>query len=122
MTAAEALDVLMPREALKQVLLNLLLNAREAAPSDSGVEVVASREERTGRVRLDVLDRGPGIPHEILDRIFDPFFTTKDSLHGVGLGLYTAESLVRAAGGVLEASNREDGRGARFTVVLPAVA
>jgi signal transduction histidine kinase len=119
--AAEGLEVRIAAEALKQVLLNLVLNAREAAPEGSTVEVVAIREhDDPQRIRVEVLDRGPGIPGHLMDRIFDPFFTTKDSVHGVGLGLYTAESLVRAAGGVLRASNRADGPGARFSVILPA--
>ena len=116
------LGVRMPREALKQVLLNLLLNAREAGGAEGSIEMVASRGGGLGQVRIDVLDRGTGIPDEIVDRIFDPFFTTKEAVHGVGLGLYTAESLVRAAGGALEAANRTDGPGARFTVILPAAA
>ncbi|MDH3204984.1 MAG: HAMP domain-containing histidine kinase [Gemmatimonadota bacterium] len=116
------LAVRMPREALKQVLLNLLLNAREAGGSEGSIEIVASRDEALGQVRIDVLDRGTGVPDEIADRIFDPFFTTKEAVHGVGLGLYTAESLVRAAGGALEAANRTDAPGTRFTVILPAAA
>jgi len=120
--ASGDLAVRMPREALKQVLLNLLLNAREAAPSNGSVRVVVARDSSGDSVRLEVLDRGPGIPAAIADRIFDPFFTTKDDVHGVGLGLYTAESLVRAAGGVLEAASRTDGPGSRFTVILPVAA
>ena len=107
-----------PPDDLKQVLLNLVLNAVEAAPAGSPVEIVARREN--GRVRLEVLDRGPGLAPDVGDRIFDPFFTTKDEVHGVGLGLYTAEGLVRAAGGTLSASNRDPGPGARFVVELRA--
>jgi len=81
------------------------------------VEIVAGPEN--GRVRLEVLDRGPGLAPEAAERVFDPFFTTKDEVHGVGLGLYTAEGLVRAAGGTLTASNRVPGPGARFVVELP---
>jgi len=106
-----------PPDDLKQVLLNLVLNAVEAAPEGSPVEIVAGREN--GRVRLEVLDRGPGLAPDAAERIFDPFFTTKDEVHGVGLGLYTAEGLVRAAGGTLTAANRQPGPGARFVVDLP---
>ena len=106
-----------PPDDLKQVLLNLVLNAVEAAPDGSPVEIVAGREN--GRVRLEVLDRGPGLEPGSEERIFDPFFTTKDEVHGVGLGLYTAEGLVRAAGGTLTAANRVPGPGARFVVELP---
>ena len=54
----------------------------------------------------------------MLRRVFDPFFTTKGAVHGVGLGLFVAEGLVRAAGGRLTATNRPEG-GARFRVELP---
>jgi signal transduction histidine kinase len=104
-------------DSLKQVLLNLGLNAREAMQEKGPIEIVAGREE--DRVRIEVLDRGPGIPGEILPRIFDPFFTTKSQVHGVGLGLFTAEALVRTYGGRIEASNRTDGPGARFTLDFP---
>jgi signal transduction histidine kinase len=107
-----------PPDDLKQVLLNLVLNALEAAPKDSPVEIVASRIE--DRVVLEVLDRGPGLDPDVENRIFDPFFTTKNDVHGVGLGLYTAEGLVRSAGGSLCAWNRDPGPGARFVVDVPA--
>ncbi len=104
-------------DSLKQVLLNLGLNAREAMRDQGPIEIVISSKE--GRVRLELLDRGPGIPPEILSRIFDPFFTTKSQVQGVGLGLFTAEAIVRTYGGRIEASNRTDGPGARFTIEFP---
>jgi signal transduction histidine kinase len=104
-------------DPLKQVLLNLVLNAREVSPDGAAVEMLIETAGDT--VRIDVLDRGPGIPEEVLSRVFDPFYTTKTDTRGVGLGLYTAEGLVRAAGGVLRASNRTDGPGARFSIELP---
>jgi C4-dicarboxylate-specific signal transduction histidine kinase len=70
-------------------------------------------------VRLDVLDRGPGIPDEAISKLFDPFFTTKHAVHGVGLGLFVAEGLIRRYGGRMEAANRDDGAGARVTVEGP---
>ncbi|MGD2069123.1 MAG: HAMP domain-containing sensor histidine kinase [Gemmatimonadota bacterium] len=106
-----------PPEALKQVLLNLVLNAREVSDAGASVEIVVRRREE--RVTVEVLDRGPGIPEDALERVFDPFFTTKDAVHGVGLGLFTAEALVRTYGGAISASNREDGLGARFSLELP---
>jgi signal transduction histidine kinase len=104
-------------DSLKQVLLNLGLNAREAMDDEGPMEMVVSEEG--DRIRIEVLDRGPGIPEEILPRIFDPFFTTKAQVHGVGLGLFTAEAIVRTYGGRIQAANRVDGPGARFTVELP---
>jgi signal transduction histidine kinase len=107
-------------DSLKQVLLNLGLNAREAMHDEGPMEIVLA--EGSGRVVIDVLDRGPGIPEEILPRIFDPFFTTKSQVQGVGLGLFTAEAIVRTYGGRIGASNRGDGPGARFTIEFPEAA
>jgi signal transduction histidine kinase len=104
-------------DAMKQVLLNLGLNAREAMEDQGPIEIVLSGAP--GKVRVEVMDRGPGIDEEILPRIFDPFFTTKKQVHGVGLGLFTAEAIVRTYGGRIEAANRGDGPGARFTIEFP---
>jgi len=68
---------------------------------------------------LEVVDRGPGIPEDVLPNIFDPFFTTKDAVTGVGLGLSVADGLVRRHGGRLEGANNEDGVGARFRIEMP---
>jgi len=108
----------MPPDALKQVLFNLVQNAREAAGPRGIVEVrVASGN---GSVRIDVVDEGPGIPDQAMARLFDPFFTTKDAVHGVGLGLFVAEGLARRYGGRMEARNRPDRGGALFRLEVPA--
>ena len=109
-------------DALKQVLVNLVQNAREAmrplrTGADARIEIAVRRDADT--VRVDVMDNGPGIAPEVLPRVFDPFFTTKESMDGIGLGLFVAEGVVRAAGGRLTARNREDG-GAVFHIALPA--
>jgi C4-dicarboxylate-specific signal transduction histidine kinase len=78
-------------------------------------------------VHIDARDNGPGIPADILSRVFDPFFTTKDAVHGVGLGLFVAEGLVRSAGGRITAANIDSSRdsaeggqhGAWFRIQLP---
>ncbi len=106
-------------DSLKQVLLNLGLNAGEAMGHEGPIEIVVTEGQE--KVMVEVLDRGPGIPEEILPRIFDPFFTTKAQLHGVGLGLFTAEAIVRTYGGRIGAANRQDGPGARFTIEFPRV-
>lgn len=112
-------------DALKQVLLNLVQNAREAladplrARPAPGRIVLTIRADGS-KVMIDVADDGPGIPADVLPRIFDPFFTTKGAVHGVGLGLFVAEGLVRTVGGRLTAANQAAG-GARFHVELPAV-
>jgi signal transduction histidine kinase len=105
-------------EALKQILLNLVQNARDAMEGSGSVEMRVS--SHNGVVVVDVLDQGPGIPDGDLPRIFDPFYSTKEEVRGVGLGLFTAEGLVRGAGGRITGRNREDGPGAWFRIELPA--
>lgn len=107
----------MSGDALKQVLFNLVLNAREAA-AEGPVEIVVSASRDP--VTIEVLDRGPGIPQDHLERIFDPFFSTKDKVRGVGLGLFMAQAMIQARRGRLFAENRGDGPGARFVLELPA--
>jgi signal transduction histidine kinase len=99
-------------DALKQVLINLSRNAREAHGTHLEIDV------RVDGV-ITVADDGPGIPAGLLPRIFDPFVSTKTAVHGVGLGLFVAEGLIRSAGGRIQASNRADGHGAVFTLDLP---
>lgn len=108
-------------DALRQVLLNLVQNAREAirgANTPDGRIAIGVRRDN-GRVTITVRDNGPGIPAELLTRVFDPFVTTKQQVHGVGLGLYVAESTVRTVGGTISAQNEPAG-GASFVIVLPA--
>ena len=109
-------DVAMAPDTLKQVLLTLAQNAREAMPEGGQVHVKAERHG--DRAILEVADTGPGIDPDLLDRIFDPFFTTKGDVSGVGLGLFIAQGLVNRAGGRLSAGNRPEG-GAVFRLELP---
>jgi signal transduction histidine kinase len=105
-----------PQDGLKQVFLNLIINAREASQGGP-VEVLVNEEE--GRVVIRVLDRGPGVEEDLLVRVFDPFFTTKAEVQGVGLGLFIAEAIVRRYNGSIHVENRDDGPGARFVLSLP---
>ncbi len=111
-------DARMAPDTLKQVLLNLVQNAREAMPGGGRIEFRVRREGEF--VWIDVADEGTGMSEDVLSRVFDPFFTTKGEVQGVGLGLFVAEGLVRRHGGRLTAENREDVRGARFRIALPA--
>ncbi len=102
---------------LIQVVLNLLANAHEAILAERpGGRIVVRARAVEGRVRVDVLDDGPGIAPNHLDRIFEPFFTTKDG--GTGYGLYLASEILQEHGGRLTAENREAG-GACLSVWLP---
>jgi signal transduction histidine kinase len=127
LTGNDDAEAAMAPDALKQVLLNLLQNSRDASTSDGPVNIRIATAIVGSRVVIDVLDDGPGIPPDILHRVFDPFFTTKDAVHGVGLGLFVAEGLVRAAGGSIAARNARDDsgtayRGAWFHIELPVPA
>jgi signal transduction histidine kinase len=105
-------------DALKQVLLNLVENAKEARPHGLTVDIgVFSQGDG---VTVLVRDNGPGIPAEILPTVFDPFSTTKSSVSGLGLGLFIAEGLVRNSGGRIRAANRQDEPGAEFRIELVA--
>jgi signal transduction histidine kinase len=101
-------------ERLRQVLINLTLNALEATSAGGLVRVSAEREGELARITVD--DTGPGIPVEIRDRLFEPFFTTK--AQGSGLGLSIVHAIVTQHGGSLEVGSSPEG-GARLVLRLP---
>ncbi|HZI14920.1 MAG TPA: ATP-binding protein [Myxococcus sp.] len=101
-------------ERLRQVLINLCLNALEATPAGGRVTLSAGHEN--GFVWMTVDDTGPGIPQEARDRIFEPFFTTK--AQGSGLGLSIVHAIVTQHGGTLEVDTAPGG-GARFILRVP---
>jgi signal transduction histidine kinase len=101
-------------ELLRQVLLNLIINAIQAMPS--GGEVVISARPDLERMLIQVKDEGCGIKPEDRDRIFDPFFTTKEN--GSGLGLSVAHQIVQQHGGILTAEANPE-KGMTFSVLLP---
>lgn len=101
-------------ELLKQVLLNLVINATQAMPE--GGEVLVSARPRNGRISISVKDEGCGIDPAYRDKIFDPFFTTKET--GTGLGLSVAHRIVEQHGGILTAEANPV-QGMTFSVQLP---
>lgn len=103
-------------EAIKQIVMNIALNALQAMP-DGGSLLLATREE-TGSVVLIIEDTGIGIAREIQDRIFDPFFTTKEVGEGTGLGLAVTLAMVQRLNGQIEVRS-EPGSGSTFAVTLP---
>jgi len=102
---------------LVQILLNLLINAIQAAPEEPRIEV--ETRARDGGVEVAVRDRGPGIREEDLPHLFEPFFTTKPPGQGTGLGLSLSRDLAIQHGGRLEATSHPGG-GAVFRLWLPA--
>ena len=103
---------------LRQLLLNLVRNAREAMPGGGALRVSALRTAE-GMAAVEVRDRGPGIPPERLQRIFDPFFTTKE--RGTGLGLALAQEIAQEHGGQLTCTSTVGG-GTTFILRLPPAA
>lgn len=101
---------------IRQAVVNLLMNARDAMPHGGTVTLATRVEGRT--CRLTLTDDGHGMPASVVDRIFDPFFTTKDVGQGTGLGLATVYSAVQQHGGTVEVASVE-GQGTRFELGLP---
>jgi two-component system, NtrC family, sensor histidine kinase HydH len=104
-------------DALRQVVLNLLLNALEATPSGGDVWVRSSRAPDEGYIRIQIEDSGPGLGNSDPELFFEPFVTTK--LKGSGLGLAVSKQIVEGLGGELRLEDRAEG-GARSTILLPA--
>jgi signal transduction histidine kinase len=102
---------------LKQVLMNIVLNALEACDVRGTVAVHAVPTDGGGGSRIEVSDTGRGIAPHLLPHIFDPFVTDKET--GSGLGLYIANRIVTEHGGTLDGRARPDG-GTVFTILLPA--
>ena len=99
---------------IRQALLNLLRNAREAMTDGGAIDVRVAAEGMS--VVIDVEDRGGGIPEDIRTRVFDPFFSTKGE--GTGLGLAITRQIIEAHGGGITCESREGG-GTRFRLALP---
>lgn len=103
-------------EQIRQLLINLALNALDVMPKGGELEVEIKPPD-DGHVEVAVLDTGPGIPDRHITRVYEPFFTTKET--GLGLGLPVSQRIAHDHGGTLRASNRPQG-GARFVLRLPA--
>ena len=117
---------------IEQVIMNLVVNARDAMPGGGEVTIRTSpisylqNTERDGAtipagdyLRIDVTDTGTGIPDDTIGKIFEPFFTTKGVGKGTGLGLSTAYGIIKQTGGFIFASSKID-LGTTFTLLLPA--
>jgi two-component system NtrC family sensor kinase len=116
--------VIASADQIRQVLLNLMLNAQQAMPN-GGTLFVSTRVSHgadpeflmSDSVHIQIRDTGGGISEEHLPHIFEPFFSTKDE-KGTGLGLWVSQGIVQAHGGSIKLRSRP-GRGTTFSVTLP---
>ena len=109
--------LLLDAARLKQVWLNLFVNALQAMPH--GGKLAVTTERLDGKVVVRIADTGAGIPAAALPRIFEPFYTTRPVGQGTGLGLSVSLGIVQDHGGSIEVDSQE-GKGSTFTVWLPA--
>lgn len=122
----EGVEAVSDPSLLRQLFLNLLLNAVQAIPAGTGGRIDVELSERPFRdadgerryLRFAFRDTGCGIPESALPRIFDPFFTTRGE--GTGLGLTVVQSILTALGGFAEVHSRP-GRGTVFSALIPAI-
>lgn len=105
---------------VEQMLINLVLNARDATPDEGGRIIVRVGTGRGRRPFLEVEDNGTGMSPQVKARLFQKFFTTKAPGHGTGLGLTTVQRLLEGMGGRIEVHSRE-GRGSRIRLLFPAI-
>ena len=105
------------KDKLLQALLNILINAIQASPENSEVEIRLEKGgEHEEELRLEIEDKGPGMSYEMQSRIFTPYFTTKPD--GTGLGLTITHQIVEQHRGRLEVTSLP-GQGSCFTLILP---
>jgi two-component system sensor histidine kinase RegB len=114
---AAAAAIFGPPKALAETLRGLMKNAVQASPADAQVVLRASLVD--GRVRVSVVDRGKGMPADVLARVGEPFFTTKVPGEGMGLGLFLTRALAEQLGGEFRI-NSSPGVGTEATIDLPA--
>jgi signal transduction histidine kinase len=115
--------------SLRQLLMNLLLNAIYFTPEGGSIFIKTERDDGgeesrisncPSRVRLSVSDTGAGIPEDLIDKIFDPFFTTRPVGEGTGLGLTISHRIVEEHGGAIDVESTP-GKGTTFIITLPSI-
>jgi signal transduction histidine kinase len=104
---------------VKQVFINMFMNAIQAMGSDGSLSVKTSVHPADKRVMVKIEDTGSGIPEDKLDKLFEPFFTTKPVGSGTGLGLSVSKNIIELHGGTIRIENRTDARGVAVTITFP---
>jgi signal transduction histidine kinase len=102
-------------DEIKQVFLNLLMNAKDSMPREGEILVLARQNEDT--VEIEFSDTGCGIPEENISKVFEPFFTTKEEGKGTGLGLWICYEIIQKHGGTIVAKRKD--KGTSFLITLP---
>ena len=105
-------------EKLKQVFMNLLMNAKQAMAGQGQIQISTAHDSFRNEVTIVVADTGSGIPAEISNKIFDPFFTTKPTGQGTGLGLSVSYGIIKDHHGGIELQSTA-GEGSTFTITFP---
>jgi len=113
--SAEPITARIDERLIKQVLLNLMINAVQAMPEHGGEIILAARRE-DGRAVIDVIDTGQGIPADKIDKLFDAYYSTKSG--GTGLGLAITRRVIEEHGGRISITS-EVGKGSDFRIELP---
>ncbi len=106
------------RLQLRQVFVNMLLNANEAMPNGGGISIRTFYDEEVNTINIEIADTGKGIDEKIADKIFKPFITNKSK--GTGLGLAITKRIVYQHGGEICFENKPDG-GAIFYISMPVI-
>ena len=106
-------------DEMKQVFLNLILNATQAMPRGGELKIITSIHNNN-KVKIKVSDTGMGIPRENLDKVFNPFFTTKEPGEGTGLGLALVHTIIERYRGNIRVESEEE-KGTTFIIELPVI-
>jgi signal transduction histidine kinase len=111
-------EVVSDPTGLRQVCMNLLINAHQAI-SGAGIVEITTKMSKQSMVMVQISDSGCGISKDAIDQIWDPFFTTKDVGQGIGLGLAVTYNIIKRLGGDISVESQV-GKGSKFTVRMPA--
>jgi signal transduction histidine kinase len=110
--------ILLDEKKIKQVFINLIMNASHAIGGSGTIEIRTNYDQPNESIQVQVSDSGHGISKANMKRIFDPFFTTKPTGEGTGLGLSVSYGIIKNHGGEITVES-EPGEGSTFTVILP---
>jgi len=116
-TAAQS-EVVVDRDRIQQVILNLIQNAVQVSENGGVIMAMLTRDPHSGWINFQISNRGEPIKSDVLEKVFEPFYTTR--AHGTGLGLNIAKRIIEAHGGEIRVSSDETD-GTRFEIALPPV-